>query len=107
MDNHFFRQCFPYKVACTERTIEVYNRQYEKVFEGYLPKQFDKINLFSTIAADRPDCIRESECFLYDDQTCPVANEKGLSKTLFKEYEKRLIALLEFMCRIDSVCCLS
>ena len=97
MDNHFFRQCFPYKVAITDSTIEVYNRNYGQIFAGYLPKRFDKENLFSEIAADRPDCIRPNECILYDDQTNPVANEKGFSKSLYNEYEKRMLALLNFM----------
>ncbi len=103
MDNHFFRQCFPYKVAFNEKTIEVYNRQYEKIFEGYLPKRFDKDKLLLSIASDRPDCIRPNECWLYDDQTNPIANEKGFSKSLFNEYEKRLLALLDFMRGIDPV----
>ena len=101
MDNYFFRQCFPYKVALTEKTIEVFNRQYVKIFEGYLPKRFDKEQMFLKIASNRPDCIRSNECVLYDDQTNPVANEKGFSKSLFNEYEKRLLALLDFMRGIE------
>ena len=103
MDNHFFRQCFPYKVAITENTIEVYNRQYRKIFEGYLPKRLDKNKLFSEIAANRPDCNRQNECYLYDDQTNPIANEKGLSKSMFNEYEKRMLALLDFMRGVEPI----
>lgn len=101
MDNLFFRQCFPYKVAITENKIEVYNRQYGKIFKGLLPNSVDKEKLFSSIAADRPDCVRSNECFMYDDQTNPVANEKGFSRSLYNEYEKRMLALLEFMREIE------
>lgn len=103
MDNQFFRQCFPYKVAVTGNTLVVFNRQPNKVFEGYLPKRFDKDKLFSRVASGRPDCIRDNECFLYDDETNPVSNELGFSKSLFNEYEKRLLELLDFMRGIEPV----
>lgn len=104
MDNYFFRRCYPYKVVCSEGTIKVYSRDRSfLIFEGLLPKHFDKIKLFNEIASSQKDCIRENECYLYDDETNPIANENGFSASLYKDYSKRLYALLVFMRGIESV----
>ena len=100
-----FIELIPYHVKYyfESKKLIVENSDYQPIFEGLVPKRFDKDKLFSAIADSRPDCIREHECFLFDDETSPVANEEGFSKSLFEEYEMRLGALIEFMRGVEPI----
>ncbi len=98
MDNHFFRQCFPHYIECTDKTIRIYSQQPKlMIFEGVLPEKFNRKKLFEKIASNRPDYISETKCYLYDANENPVSNMDAYDAELMVVYQKRLDVLLDAM----------
>ena len=102
MDNHFFRKCFPHRVECTDKTIRIYSQQPNQlIFEGVLPKRFDKDKFFHRLASDMTNYIGSTICYLYDANENPVGNEDAFDKVYMETYLKRLDVLLDAMRGIE------
>lgn len=104
MDNHFFRQCLPHRVECTDNLIRIFSQQPNKLlFEGILPKGFNKDTFFNSLASDTPNYIGSTICYLYDVNENPVSNMNGYDMKLMETYNHRLDVLVKFMRGIEPV----
>lgn len=95
MENVFFRKCLPYKVEISGDNLLIFNRDYEVIYNVKHINESEASKILPKVAADRPDCVRSYESFLYDDNTNPIANEQGFNKYLMAEYLERLSILIK------------
>ena len=96
-DNFFFRKCMPYMVECTDDSILVKNREYEVIFQGVRPRNFDMTEFLSSFAPDTPDSIKDNRVWLYIDKTSPIGNEDCYDKYYFDKYLDLLTKLTRSM----------
>ena len=90
MDCNYFRQNLPYKVEVLNGQLIVSNRDYKEIYKVKIKDEKKVQNLFERIASSRPDCLRPTSCFLYDDATDPVGNKQSFDKDFMADYLKRL-----------------
>ena len=97
--NYFFRIMQPYCVECKEGFIFIENREYEILFKGILPKNFDINRLMLSEVNSNIEGLKDdaNRIWLYNDGTNPTNNTKGYDKKLMDVYLKRLSVLDSFL----------
>lgn len=86
----------PYCIKVKDLNFDVLNRHYEVIFRGQFPQKTDVSKFLQSLAADRPDWLRNDCCYLYDDRTSPVECSK-FSQKLLDEYNHRFMLLLNLL----------
>ena len=91
----------PYRVEVKDGKAVVANRYYKTLFVGRvkLPlsvRDYDAIKAIFIENKEAPFTPNGGSFWLYEDKICPLGeSEKKISRSLLKEYYKRLTCLLE------------